>query len=200
MDDLTGGRCRLSDPSLRFIGRWEGFRGKLYNDTTGNCTIGYGHLVHLGRCNGSEPDWMRRGITRQRGLELLRADAQRFADGVCDRVRINLRQHEFDALVSFAFNVGINGFGGSTLLKKLNRGDKGSVPSELMRWTSGGIPGLVNRRRAEGVLFSQGRYRLVAGSTGSAPAAAFQGEEDATANESDVMTKRSADEAATDSS
>src|SRR5437868_13456837 len=64
-----------SDAGLRFIGRFEGFRGTLYDDPAGNCTIGFGHLVHPGPTNGSEPPELCAGITRQRAVELLRADA-----------------------------------------------------------------------------------------------------------------------------
>jgi hypothetical protein len=72
-----------------------------------------------------------------------------------------LSQTQFDALTSFAYNVGSGSFARSTLLHKLNTGDYGSVPSELMRWVKvggGTLPGLVTRRRAEGDLFAKGHY------------------------------------------
>ena len=75
-----------------------------------------------------------------------------------------LTQYQFDALVSFVFNVGVGAFGGSTLLRRLNQGDYNAVPAELMRWVNSGgtpLPGLVRRRRAEGVLFSRGAYAIV---------------------------------------
>ncbi len=148
----------ISDRGLRFIGGWEGFEGRLYNDPAGHCTIGFGHLVHHGRCNGSEPAQFKRGITRTQGLALLRQDAKRFAVGVEQLIEVRMSQHEFDALVSFAFNIGLGAFECSTLRGKLNAGDRKSVPSELARWTNGGMAGLVRRRRAEGVLFKDGRY------------------------------------------
>lgn len=149
---------RISSAGLRFIAQWEGFSGTLYNDPLGHCTIGFGHLVHHGRCNGSEPERFRRGITRRQGLTLLRKDAARFEASVDRSVRVALRRPQFDALASFAFNVGTNGFEGSTLLRRLNRGEYAAVPPELMRWTNNGLPGLVRRRRAEGALFRDGRY------------------------------------------
>ena len=76
-------------------------------------------------------------------------------------MRVPLAQHQFDALVSFVFNVGGGAFRESTLLRELNAGDYDAVPRELNRWVKAGgrtLPGLVRRRGAEGVLFSRGKY------------------------------------------
>lgn len=148
----------ISPAGVGFIGRWEGFRGQLYNDPLGHCTIGFGHLVHQGNCDGSEPARFKRGITRRRGLKLLRKDIADYQAAVNTFVGVTLNQQQFDALVSFAYNVGTDAFATSTLVRKLNRGDYQSVLGQLMRWTNGGLPGLVARRRAEGVLFRDGRY------------------------------------------
>jgi hypothetical protein len=94
-------------------------------------------------------------------LDLLGGDADIAERAVNQRVQVVLTQYQFDALVSFVFNIGVGAFGGSTLLRRLNGGEYDAVPAELMRWVySGGTqqPGLVRRRRAEGVLFSQGDY------------------------------------------
>ncbi|HZQ02620.1 MAG TPA: lysozyme [Gaiellaceae bacterium] len=150
-----------SDAGLRFIGRFEGFSEKLYDDPAGNCTIGFGHLVHLGPTNGSEPTELCAGITRRRALELLRGDARAAAAAVRAHVTVPLDQPQFDALVSFAYNVGPGAFAGSTLLRLLNRGDYAAVPAQLARWTTAGgrpLPGLVRRRAAEGRLFADGVY------------------------------------------
>jgi lysozyme len=150
-----------SEAGVRFIAGFEGFRSRLYNDPGGHCTIGYGHLVHHGRCNGNEPEEFKQGISQKRGLELLGQDADVAERAVNRRVQVVLTQSQFDALVSFAFNVGTGAFGGSTLLRRLNGGEYDAVPAELMRWVNSGgtqLPGLVRRRRAEGVLFSQGSY------------------------------------------
>jgi lysozyme len=88
----------------------------------------------------------------------LRQDAQRFEAAVNEGVRVGLSQAQFDALVSFAYNVGANAFLGSTLLRRLNAGEYRAVPAEMKRWTNGGLPGLVRRRNAEGDLFSLGQY------------------------------------------
>ena len=153
---------RLSDSGVDFIARFEGFRGTLYNDPAGHCTIGFGHLVHRGRCNGGEPAELRAGITRRRAAELLRIDAAVAEAAVRDGVRVDLTQQQFDALVSFTFNVGAGAFRRSTLLERLNRGGYGAVPGQLRRWvTASGrtLPGLVARRDAEARLFTTGHYR-----------------------------------------
>ncbi len=152
---------KLSDDGAKFIARYEGFSPRLYDDPAGHCTIGYGHLVHLGKTNGSEPKEFREGITKERGLELLKEDAASAAAAVKDGVKVRLNQQQFDSLVSFVFNLGAGNFQSSTLLKKLNAGDYSAVPSELNRWVNAGgkqLAGLVTRRKAEGSLFTTGKY------------------------------------------
>ena len=153
----------LSEAGVRFIAGFEGFSSRLYNDPGGHCTIGYGHLVHHGRCDGNEPEDFKQGISQERGLELLGQDADVAERAINQKVQVPLTQYQFDALVSFVFNVGAGAFGGSTLLRRLNQGEYKAVPAELMRWVNSGgrpLPGLVRRRKAEGVLFSQGSYSV----------------------------------------
>ena len=155
------GKIRLSKKGAAFIGHFEGFRGEMYNDPVGHATIGFGHLVHHGPINGSEPAEFKRGITRERALELLIKDADSAAGAISSGVRVKLTQFQADALISFAFNVGNGAFGESTLLRLLNQGDYDSVPAQLNRWTKASgrtLPGLVTRRKAEGALFREGKY------------------------------------------
>lgn len=157
----TKNSLRLSGKGAEFIGRHEGFRADLYDDPAGHCTIGYGHLVHRGPCNGSEPAEFRAGITKARALQLLQEDAGTAAAAINRSVAVPLSQHQFDALVSFVFNVGTGAFAESTLLKRLNQGDYDAVPGELDKWVNAGgkrLQGLVNRRAAEGRLFANGTY------------------------------------------
>jgi peptidoglycan hydrolase-like protein with peptidoglycan-binding domain len=150
----------LSNAGARFIAEFEGFRAGLYDDAASHCTIGYGHLVHRGPTNGSEPAEFRRGIDRGRALELLKADAGKAAAAVQQSVRVALNQAQRDALISFTFNLGAGALGESTLLKLLNQGDYDSVPAQLNRWVNAGgrtLPGLVRRRKAEGAMFASGQ-------------------------------------------
>jgi lysozyme len=136
----------------------KGFVPTPYNDSGGHATIGYGHLLHHGPV--TEADWRQfpNGITQGQGLELLRADAAVAANAVRDNVTVPLNQNQFDALTSFAYNVGNGNFANSTLLRELNAGNYAAVPEQLNRWVhSGGrrVQGLVNRRAEEGQLFNR---------------------------------------------
>jgi GH24 family phage-related lysozyme (muramidase) len=154
----------LSNAGAAFIARFEGLILHLYNDPVGHCTVGIGHLVHHGRCDGRASEApFKNGITRERAFELFRQEAASFAQAVRRNIRVPLNQAQFDALLSWAFNCGAGVLQTSTLARKLNAGDYGAVPSELARWNKAGNPprpvaGLTRRRAAEGRLFSQGRY------------------------------------------
>ena len=143
-----------SERGLGFITKHEGVRHQPYNDSAGHCTVGVGHLLHFGACTSAD-EQMRWGDRKIRNA--LRRDVIVAQDAVHDAVKVPLAQHQFDALVSFAFNVGTGAFRSSTLLRRLNNGEYGAVPAELVRWVIGG-PGLINRRKDEGELFALGRY------------------------------------------
>ena len=145
----------LSARGLGFLERHEGFSASLYNDTTGNCTIGYGHLLHHGGCTAADRRAWPHGITRARAGQLLRSDASVAERAVRADVTVRLNQHQFDTLVSFTFNVGTHAFQTSTLLRVLNQGHYDQVPAQLMRWTIGGLE---NRRRDEVRLWKYGQY------------------------------------------
>ncbi len=148
----------VSDQGARLIAQFEGFSGQLYNDPAGHTTIGYGHLVHTGNVNGSEPAEFRAGISQEHALQLLKSDVSGAAQTVSNMVKVPLNQNQFDALTSFVFNVGSGNFQNSALLSRLNAGDYAAVPGELNRWIHGGnrvLDGLVSRRQAEGNLFSK---------------------------------------------
>jgi lysozyme len=166
-DEEAGARGpgrKLSERGAAFIARFEGCRLQLYNDPAGHCTIGIGHLVHHGPCNGSEPAEFKRGITLERAFELLEEDAAEVVAAMRRRVKVELSQPRFDALCSWGFNCGAGVFATSTLVRKLNAGDYASVRSELARWDKAGnpprpLPGLTRRRKAEGRLFAEGKYQ-----------------------------------------
>ncbi|AFY53470.1 phage-related lysozyme (muraminidase) [Rivularia sp. PCC 7116] len=147
---------KISDNGLKFIADHEGMILHLYNDPANHATIGVGHLVHHGPIDGSESEEFKRGITKERAMEILRDDVKQAEKTVKKLVKVPLNQNQFDALVSFVFNIGETQFASSTLLAKLNNQDYNSVPSELNRWVHGSgkkLPGLINRRRDEGNLF-----------------------------------------------
>lgn len=142
----------------RFIMDHEGLRLKAYPDPYYGwdiATIGYGHTL-------TAKEGMI--ITELEAERLLAKDLVRFVNAVNDYIKVCLEQYEFDALVSFAFNVGVNSFRHSTLVRRINEGDKVLVHklgSEFHRWqySNGKISrGLLNRRVHEYRLFSTGNY------------------------------------------
>ncbi len=153
----------LSRHGVDLIKGFEGFRSTLYDDAAGHCTIGYGTLVHTGKCNGSASEAPYSGdITEPKATQLLAERAQGFEKTVNDSVQVTLNQNQFDALVSFVYNIGGNNFTQSTLLKLLNQGNYGAVPAELKKWTKArqngalvDLSGLVKRRNAEAELFQK---------------------------------------------
>lgn len=147
----------MSDFGIGKLIEWEGLKTKAYKDSVGVWTIGVGHTSMAG-----EPH-VAPGLTITKGeaIDILKRDLRKFESVVLGAVKVALTQHQFDALVSFCYNVGPRAFTGSTLLRKLNAGDYASVPRELMKWTSGGghkIQGLVNRRSAEAGLWAKGEF------------------------------------------
>jgi lysozyme len=156
-DLMTMGVSRAGIEAIR---RHEGVRNHLYNDSAGHATIGVGHLVHRGPINGSEPEQFKRGLTDAEVDALLRQDLDRFEKIVNRLVEVPVTQGQFDALVSFTFNLGEGALKRSTLLKKLNKGDYQGAAQSFAAWnkvTVGGqlVPssGLTARRNAEASMF-----------------------------------------------
>ncbi len=128
----------------------EGFRAAPYQDTAGNWTIGYGHKL-------GDAEWYA-SIDEAQGTHLLADDIRVAEDAVNSLVSVDLSQAQFDALVSFVFNIGAGAFRKSTLLAKLNAGDVAGASAQFPRWIhSGGRvdPILVARREDEQRLFLQ---------------------------------------------
>lgn len=142
----------VSSKFTEHIESLEGFKAQAYRDTGGVLTIGYGHVV-----KPSEKHLYTAVITRDEAAALLRKDTKIAEQAVNDNVRVPLSQNQFDALVSFVFNVGERQFRQSTLLKKLNDGHCCAVPDEMRKWTRDNgrvVMGLVKRREAEIALYT----------------------------------------------
>ena len=143
---------RTSDKGLRFIAQHEGWRPSMYRDPVGYPTIGYGHLIQPG-----EEHLHTVTLTKEEGLELLAQDVAIAERGVRQAVTVPLTQAQFDALVSFTFNVGVGKFEGSTLRRKLAARDYAGAAREFPRWVYARgqkLPGLVRRRHEEMQLFA----------------------------------------------
>ena len=135
---------KTSQAGKDLIISFEGIRLQAYKCPAGVWTIGVGSTQPP--VNPGEE------ITKKEAMDRFDHDLSKFEKAVDKLVTVPLTQNQFDALVSFTFNVGEGALAKSTLLKKLNAGDYDAGPAELMKWTKGGgkeLPGLVRRRRAE---------------------------------------------------
>ncbi|MDH0157376.1 lysozyme [Stutzerimonas stutzeri] len=137
----------ISEAGLALIRQSEGLRLRAYLCPAGIPTIGYGSTagVKLGQT-----------ITAERAEELLREDVRQFEAAVSRLVKVPLTQGQFDALTSFAFNLGTKSLEQSTLLRLLNAGDYPGAAAQFDRWVYASgkkLTGLVKRRAAERALF-----------------------------------------------
>lgn len=140
---------QLSKRGLGFIQRYEKFVPTVYKDAGGFDTVGYGHKVRPEEVF-DEP------ISMTRALQLLDEDAAEAVAGVNKHVEQGLTQNQFDALVSFTFNVGVGAFRNSTLLKRINAGLWIEAALEFPKWRySNGkeLKGLLIRRFDEARAF-----------------------------------------------
>jgi len=102
-------------------------------------------------------------ITQAEAEAILRRDLQVFETGVRNALTIATNSDQFSAMVSFAFNVGVGDFSGSTLLRKHNAGDFAGAANEFLRWVYAGgqfLPGLERRRKAERALYLSQDYTI----------------------------------------
>ena len=138
---------KTSKNGINLIKTYEGCRLTAYKCPAGVWTIGYGHTA--GVKQGDK-------ITQLQADTLLAVDLQKFEYSVNKAVKKPITQNEFDALVSFAFNVGIGNFEKSTLLRLINMGQFELASKQFERWISAGgkpLTGLKKRRLAEKTLF-----------------------------------------------
>ena len=125
-----------------------------YRDSVGVWTIGVGHTKAAG-----PPDPRGMGIiTYNDALDMLARDIRKYEDGVNKALTVPVKQHEFDALVSFHYNTGA--IMRASLTKLLNRGDRAGAAKAFLNWTRAGANknALIYRRTAEMELFGSGEY------------------------------------------
>ena len=143
---------KISIEGIALIKKFEGCRLESYKCAAGVPTIGYGStkLVEMGMT-----------ITQEGAEELLLKDIAEFEEFVLEASEMPLSQHQFDALVSWTYNLGPSNLNASTMLKVLNKGAYEDVPSQIKRWNKATVngqrvvlDGLVRRREAEALLFA----------------------------------------------
>ena len=142
---------RTGTRGLELIKRFEGFQPQIYRDAVGLPTIGYGHLLKPG-----EAEIFAAGISETAAEALLLSDIRIAEDAVARCIEADLTEAQFDALVSFTFNMGSGALARSQLASKINAGDHKGAPDEFKRWVYAGgrrLRGLVRRRRAEAALY-----------------------------------------------
>jgi len=141
----------ITQNGLDLIKRFEGFSRTVYFCPAGYPTIGYGHVVK------DDEDFLS-GIDEAKAEELLRQDAQIAERAVLRLINVPLTNGQFDALVSFTYNLGGGALQRSTLRRKINREEHAEVPEQFMRWVWAGgrkLKGLVRRRAAETYMYIQ---------------------------------------------
>ena len=144
---------RISQEGVNLIKHFEGCYLDAYLCPAGVWTIGYGHTKGV-----KEGD----AIEQEAAEAFLIEDLESFEQAVTRLVEVPLTQQQFDALVSWTFNLGAGNLAESTLLRKLNNYQYAEVPEQMMRWVKAGgqvLDGLVRRRAAEAALFQNKDWR-----------------------------------------
>ncbi|MEG0237934.1 MAG: lysozyme [Cetobacterium sp.] len=139
---------KISQKGIELIKKFEGCKLESYKCPAGIWTIGYG--TTKGITSGMK-------ITKEKAEELLKLDVEKFEKSVLKLVKVDLNQSQFDALVSFTYNLGEGNLSSSTLLKKLNNRDYYGASEEFQRWNKAGVKvlnGLIKRRESERNLFN----------------------------------------------
>jgi lysozyme len=142
---------RINAEGLNLIKEFEGLRLSSYLDPVGVWTIGYGHTA------GIKPGDK---ISAGEAERLLLSDLAQFEAGVDSLVTVAVNENEFSALVVLAFNIGLTKFARSSVLKRLNAGNRSGAADTFALWNKGRVkgalvvlPGLTRRRTAEKALF-----------------------------------------------
>lgn len=137
----------ISQNGIDLIKHFEGCELEAYKCPAGVWTIAYGHT------KGIQPGMV---ITEETANDMLVEELEEYENYINSMVKCPLSQNQFDALVSWVYNLGPANLQASTLLKVLNAGDYAGVPAQIMRWNKAGgkvLEGLTRRRQAEADLF-----------------------------------------------
>jgi len=143
---------KISEQGLELIKHFEGCELEAYKCAAGVWTIGYGHIKTA--VEGKV-------ITQEEADNLLVEEIIEYEDYVRAAVEVPLKQYQFDALVSWTFNLGNGNLNASTMLKVLNAGDYEGIPAQMARWNKAGgkvLEGLKRRREAEGNMFQNKKW------------------------------------------
>lgn len=139
----------ISQKGFDLIKHFEGFSATVYHCPAGYPTIGYGHLV-------KDYELFDGPISNRIAERLLRHDTRSAEKAVSRLIRVQLTQGQYDALISFTYNLGSGALQRSTLRRVINRGHHHEVPNQLKRWIWAGgrkLKGLIRRRDAEAILY-----------------------------------------------
>ena len=143
---------QTSDKGIALIKQFEGCKLTAYQDSVGVWTIGYGWTQPV----DGKPIRAGMTINQETAERLLKTGLVSYESAVSRLVKVGLTQGQFDALVSFTYNLGARSLSTSTLLRKLNAGDYAGAADEFLRWNKAGgkvLNGLTRRREAERALF-----------------------------------------------
>jgi lysozyme len=144
----------LDNKGYLLITKHEGLKLKPYLCPAKIPSIGYGNTYYP---DGKRVTLLDKDITKQQAFDMFKEIANRFAKRVDTLVTSNINQNQFNALVSFAYNVGTGNFSSSTLLKKVNKNPNDlTLKAEFLRWNKAGgkvLNGLTNRRNEEADLY-----------------------------------------------
>jgi len=147
---------KASDKAIALIKHFEGCKLTAYRCPANVCTIGYGATTYESGLKIKDGD----AITQERAEELLLFHLKKYEQGVDDVVKVTLNQNQFDALISFAYNLGIGNFEKSRLLMRINHNpDDIWIEREFEKWCyAKGVhmAGLYRRRKSEWGLYKYG--------------------------------------------
>ena len=145
----------ISNEGISLIKKFEGCELEAYYDAVNVLTIAYGRTKNVQAGDT---------CTQEQADAWLEEELHEYGGYVNDAVTVDLEQNQFDALVSWVFNLGPANLKASTMLKFLNAGDYHLIPSQIKRWNKASgkvLEGLIRRREAEALMFEDKDWSAV---------------------------------------